>query len=119
MKWIFEPAAPVQWRHSMAALADSGLVVDGQLVIDRLGRTNDPFVLAGGPATTYQRKLGAADMDHQHCSSLEIGRKVRQERPISYPGTQQIHPCCSSVWCYSMKRDADDSQISTVRIKTT
>lgn len=52
-------------------------MVDGRLVIDRLGRTNDPFVLAGGPATTYQRKLGAADMDHQHCSSLEVGRKVR------------------------------------------
>lgn len=56
---------------------DSGLVMDGLLVIDRVGRTNDPFILAAGPVTTYQRRLSASDMDHCHYSSLEVGRKVR------------------------------------------
>ncbi|XP_052123400.1 echinoderm microtubule-associated protein-like 1 isoform X4 [Frankliniella occidentalis] len=63
---------------TFSALVDSGLVLDGLLVIDRLGRTNDPFILAGGPVTTYQRRLCAADLDHPHYSSLEIGRKLAE-----------------------------------------
>ncbi|KAJ1522715.1 hypothetical protein ONE63_001875 [Megalurothrips usitatus] len=64
---------------TFSALAASGLVTDGLLVIDRLGRTNDPFILAGGPVTTYQRKLCAADMDHPYYSGLEIGHKMAQQ----------------------------------------
>lgn len=50
--------------------------MDGLLVIDRLGRTNDPFIQAGGSVTTYQRRLGAADMDHPYYSAIEVGHKV-------------------------------------------
>ncbi|XP_034238380.1 cilia- and flagella-associated protein 61-like [Thrips palmi] len=50
--------------------------MDGLLVIDRLGRTNDPFIQAGGTVTTYQRRLGAADMDHHYYSALEVGYKM-------------------------------------------
>ncbi|KAK3911366.1 Cilia- and flagella-associated protein 61 [Frankliniella fusca] len=72
----FQPKAihPV----TFSALVASGLVLDGLLVIDRLGRTNDPFILAGGPVTTYQRRLCAADLDHPHYSSLEVGRKLAE-----------------------------------------
>ena len=80
----------LRMRVRCAALVDSGLVLDGLLVIDRLGRTNDPFILAGGSVTTYQRKLQAADMAHPYYSSHEIGRKVQSlTKPEEQKAVQQ------------------------------
>ncbi|XP_076235027.1 cilia- and flagella-associated protein 61 [Calliopsis andreniformis] len=65
--------------QSVSAICRSGLVFDGQVVIDPEFRTNDTSVFAAGAVTKYRRKYYAESWQHQYYNSIEIG-----ERCIDY-----------------------------------
>ncbi|XP_054010116.1 cilia- and flagella-associated protein 61-like [Hylaeus anthracinus] len=58
------------------AICRSGLVFDGQLVIDPEFRTNDPFVFAAGTVTKYCRRFYAESWEHKYYNSVEIGERL-------------------------------------------
>ncbi|KOC59239.1 Uncharacterized protein C20orf26 [Habropoda laboriosa] len=58
------------------AICRSGLVFDGQLVIDPEFRTNDASIFAAGTLTKYCRKFHAEAWQHGYFNSTEIGERL-------------------------------------------
>ena len=61
---------------SISAICKSGLMFDGQLIIDTELRTNDPSIFAAGTITKYCRRYYSEIWQHVHFNSIEIGEKV-------------------------------------------
>ncbi|CAD1479016.1 unnamed protein product, partial [Heterotrigona itama] len=58
------------------AICKSGLMFDGQLIIDTELRTNDPSIFAAGTITKYCRRFYSEIWQHVHFNSIEIGEKL-------------------------------------------
>lgn len=58
------------------AICRSGLMFDGQLVIDSDLRTNDPSIFAAGTITKYCRRYYSDSWEHKYFNRMEIGEKV-------------------------------------------
>ncbi|CAK9824741.1 Cilia- and flagella-associated protein 61 [Anthophora retusa] len=58
------------------AICRSGLVFNGQLVIDPEFRTNDASIFAAGTITMYCRKFHAESWQHGYFNSTEIGERL-------------------------------------------
>lgn len=58
------------------AICRSGLMFDGQLVIDSDLRTNDPSIFAAGTITKYCRRYYSDSWEHKYFNRMEIGEKL-------------------------------------------
>ncbi|XP_012344889.1 cilia- and flagella-associated protein 61-like [Apis florea] len=58
------------------AICRSGLMFDGQLVIDSDLRTNDPSIFAAGTITKYCRRYYSESWQHKNFNRIEIGEKL-------------------------------------------
>lgn len=59
--------------RTFQAIARSGLVFNGRLVIDKNYQTNDPFIFGAGPLTMYSKKYYAEHLMHKYYNPREIG----------------------------------------------
>ncbi|EFA04891.2 Uncharacterized protein C20orf26-like Protein [Tribolium castaneum] len=59
--------------RTFQAIARSGLVFNGRLVIDKDYQTNDPSIYGAGPLTMYSKKYYAEHLSHKYYNPREIG----------------------------------------------
>ncbi|XP_076629845.1 cilia- and flagella-associated protein 61 [Colletes latitarsis] len=79
------------------AICRSGLVFDGQLVIDPEFRTNDPSIFAAGTVTKYSRKFCADSQQHKYYNSVEIGTRVSTADPGRFQRLVYFNLCKTHV----------------------
>ncbi|XP_043265618.1 cilia- and flagella-associated protein 61-like [Colletes gigas] len=79
------------------AICRSGLVFDGQLVIDPEFRTNDPSIFAAGTVTKYSRKYCADSQQHKYYDSVEIGTRLAKVLRSAIDAQQRGSKVSSSV----------------------
>ncbi|XP_063927085.1 cilia- and flagella-associated protein 61-like isoform X2 [Zophobas morio] len=65
--------------RTFQAMARSGLVFNGRLVIDKNCQTNDQFIYGAGPLTMYSKKYHAEHLMHKYYNAQEIGYNLGTE----------------------------------------
>lgn len=82
------------------AISRSGLVFDGQLVIDPEYKTNDPNIYAAGTMTKYSRKYYADHRAPKYFNAHEIGRRLAlQVRDMYVPVEVEEKPHVAKFDC--------------------
>lgn len=81
--------------ENVLAITGASLSYNGRLVINNHFRTNDPYIYAAGPMTTYTPALFTKNLNHSYFSSQEIGTHVASEL------VDQLNPIHSNDKCAS------------------
>lgn len=87
------------------AINKSGLVFDGEIVIDSKFRTNDPNIFACGTMTKYPRRFYADNYLPKYYNQREIGKRLGQQIRAEY--LQDVEYNDDNIKCLMLKTEAD------------